>query len=72
MDRGEQKIRALYNEGVDKGLHEGYVVRVADSFSYKDFKQSVVKYVRANHVTTTKHWMYGAGKQHETNGVKDV
>jgi hypothetical protein len=22
------------------------------------------------HVATQKHWMYGAGRQHETNGIK--
>lgn len=37
--------------------HEGYVVRVADSFHYKDFRKKVGKYVRANHVHTHGHWM---------------
>lgn len=36
---------------------EGYVVRLADSFSYRDFKTSVAKYVRKNHVQTDEHWM---------------
>lgn len=39
--------------------HEGYVVRVADSFHYSQFKQSVGKFVRANHIGTDRHWMHG-------------
>lgn len=39
---------------------EGYVVRVADSFKYGDFKKSVAKYVRKGHVATSKHWRAGA------------
>lgn len=31
----------------------------ADSFSYRDFKTSVGKFVRKNHVQTVKHWMFG-------------
>ena len=38
---------------------EGYVVRVADSFERGDFPKCVGKYVRANHVTTDKHWSLG-------------
>lgn len=40
-------------------LHEseGYVVRLTDSFHYKDFRRSVAKYVRANHVQHKDgHW----------------
>lgn len=66
----ENKIKGLYDEKVDYNIHEGYVVRLADSFSYRDFKQSVAKFVRKNHVATTKHWMYGYGKQHDTNSLK--
>lgn len=36
---------------------EGYVVRVADSFSYGDYRHKVGKYVRKNHVQTDQHWM---------------
>lgn len=36
---------------------EGYVVRVADSFHYRDFRTKVGKYVRAQHVHTHGHWM---------------
>lgn len=40
-------------------VDEGYVVRVAESFKYSDFKYSVAKYVRADHVNTVKHWRHG-------------
>jgi len=46
---------------------EGYVIRVADSFKYGDFKSSVAKYVRAGHVQTTKHWR--AGRAFTPNGL---
>jgi hypothetical protein len=65
----EAAIRALYDERHDWDAHEGYVVRLADSFAYGDFKASVAKFVRARHVATTKHWMYGAGRRHDTNGL---
>lgn len=47
---------------------EGYVIRLADSFKYGDFKKSVAKYVRAGHVQTTKHWR--AGQRFTPNALK--
>lgn len=38
------------------GDREGYVVRLADSFHYRVFRQSVSKYVRKGHVQTDEHW----------------
>jgi RNA ligase len=38
---------------------EGYVIRLAGSFKYSEFKSSVAKFVRAGHVQTTKHWRAG-------------
>jgi hypothetical protein len=35
--------------------HEGYVVRITDSFHYKDFHRSLAKWVRANHVQPDDH-----------------
>lgn len=37
--------------------HEGYVVRLAESFNLNQFNISVAKYVRENHVQTSDHWM---------------
>lgn len=39
---------------------EGYVVRVAGAFAYRDFATNVGKFVRANHVTTSTHWLHEA------------
>lgn len=36
---------------------EGYVIRAAGEFAYDTFGQNVGKYVRANHVQTTEHWL---------------
>ena len=47
-------IRELYTDPL---LVEGYVVRLADRFTYAQFKQSVAKWVRPNHVQTDQHWM---------------
>lgn len=38
---------------------EGYVVRLAQSFRYDEFRQSIAKWVRAGHVQTDEHWMHG-------------
>lgn len=37
---------------------EGYVVRLANSFNYQDFRKSVAKFVRQNHVTSSNHWRH--------------
>jgi len=43
-----------YSENVIKNGGEGTVTRIAGGFS--DFKSSVAKYVRKNHVQTSRHW----------------
>lgn len=48
--------------------NEGFVLRVAEKFSYSDFKTHVAKYVRSGHVQTNKHWMFG--QQIKPNGLK--
>ncbi len=50
------KIKEIYNN-LDFNKIEGIVVRLKDSFSYKDFSTCVCKAVRSNHVQTDKHWM---------------
>lgn len=37
---------------------EGYVIRVADAFSFDDFNNCVAKFVRKGHVQTDEHWMH--------------
>lgn len=53
----EQLVQNLW-KGVDPSKHEGYVVRLADSFTLQEFRSSVGKFVRKNHVQTPNHWMH--------------
>lgn len=54
----EKKARAIC-ESLDTNKEEGVVFRLADEFKYGDFRRSVAKYVRKDHVQTTKHWRQG-------------
>jgi len=63
----EKGTRALDLQTWDGDPCEGYVVRVARSFHYKEFRSVVAKYVRKNHVHTHGHWMRQAIK---VNGLK--
>jgi len=52
----EERIKSIWEKNnKDK---EGYVIRIADSFNYNEFKESVAKYVRKDHISTDDHWMY--------------
>lgn len=53
----EKIIKSLAKPLFEGNEMEGYVVRLKDSFIYKDFQKSMAKYVRENHVTTHGHWM---------------
>jgi hypothetical protein len=54
----EEEIKKCWTGKSNYGQEqEGYVVRLASSFYLDDFEKSVVKFVRKNHVTTSKHWM---------------
>lgn len=55
----EKLIRGLYDERRDWATCEGYVMRIAGSFSYAEYRHCVGKFVRAGHVQTNKHWMHG-------------
>lgn len=66
----EELIKNLW-KSLDPEKAEGYVIRNMDPFPLSDFRKNVAKFVRPNHVATTKHWMYGAGKTHQTNSLKD-
>jgi len=54
----EKLIRAIVVDKTEKGEMEGYVVRVAESFTMDNFSTSVAKYVRKNHIQTDEHWMH--------------
>lgn len=53
----ESKIRDLVSDSYGGDECEGYVVRLAGEFHYKDFRRSVAKFVRRDHVRTHGHWM---------------
>lgn len=53
----EEKVRNLYRPEFGGNECEGYVVRLAESFHYRDFRKAVGKYVRESHVRTHAHWM---------------
>lgn len=55
---GEFDIDWLRDLDLDLQRCEGYVVRLASSFAYAEFGESVAKWVRANHVQTDQHWMH--------------
>jgi hypothetical protein len=62
--------RGPYQESVLRGLFapispsgdeiEGWVMRTADGFAYRDFGRHVAKFVRAAHVRTNEHWTRSA------------
>jgi hypothetical protein len=54
----ESYIRDTFTRDLDFTVIEGYVVRLASSFSFENFSTSIAKYVRAKHVQTDEHWMY--------------
>lgn len=59
-------IEGLWNES-DRDKVEGYVVRSADGFPYGEFRNKVAKFVRAEHVTSDRHWK--AGRALEKNNL---
>lgn len=55
----KQVVRGLYTPDFRGDELEGYVVRLAGSFAYSQFRRSVAKYVRAGHAGTRPHWWHG-------------
>lgn len=60
----EELIRSLYSEA-NRETCEGYVIRRAHEFPFKDFKQNVAKFVRAEHIGTSHHWFFTATEKNE-------
>jgi hypothetical protein len=56
--RGIFDEKFLRNYKIDTTKHEGFVIRLADSFKFEDFSTSIAKWVRKGHVQTDEHWMY--------------
>ena len=64
----EKALRALTPTSPQGDPCEGYVVRVAAAFRYREFRSKVAKFVRAQHVQTHGHWMR---QTIERNGLAD-
>lgn len=58
----EEKIKKIQ---IDRSTQEGYVVRNEGPFRREDFGENICKYVRANHVQTSSHWMFAATEKNE-------
>lgn len=54
----EELIKYLYSEKYNGQECEGYVLRIVDSFHYKEFRKYCGKFVRKNHVNTSRHWKW--------------
>ena len=54
---------------VDTQVMEGYVVRLTERFAYAEFATSVAKWVRAQHVQTTQHWMFAEVVPNQLRGT---
>lgn len=55
----ESIAKNMYHKTINGDESEGYVVRLADSFPYRNFRYSVAKYVRAGHVPVhATHWRH--------------
>ena len=51
----EELVRSIE---IDVDRQEGYVVRLAEGFAFEDFRNSIAKWVRKDHVQTDEHWMH--------------
>jgi hypothetical protein len=67
----EKFTRSLWDEK-RRDVTEGYVVRLADSYSYFDFNKSLAKFVRSNHVAKENHhWKFTATEKNRLISVTD-
>lgn len=64
----ETKLRNLYHPIFNQDPCEGYVVRVFERFHYREFKDCVGKFVRADHVQSHGHWSH---RQIEANKLQE-
>jgi len=54
--RGVFDVEVFKNMNINVEKQEGFVVRLASSYKYSDFKKSVIKWVRKGHIQTDQHW----------------
>lgn len=66
--RGYSRYRVYTDESKEKTAEaEGYVIRTVRTFPYDLFENSVIKYVRKDHVQTNEHWMHQKVVPNELN-----
>lgn len=51
----EEEIKRLYKPMFKDNEMEGWVIRLRNEFNYSNFRRSVAKFVRANHIRNVKH-----------------
>ena len=56
--RGIYDADFIKNFKINTDIQEGFVIRLANSFSFENFETSVAKWVRKGHVVTDDHWMF--------------
>ena len=61
----EGDIRSLWTPRHGANEMEGFVVRLKEGFTYGNFRRSVAKYVREDHIQTNKHWIKTAITKNE-------
>ncbi|MNC39736.1 hypothetical protein D3C75_884080 [compost metagenome] len=55
----DEKAIAAEIAKLDLKRNEGAFLRKARAFTYAEYRSATCKWVRAGHVQTNKHWMYG-------------
>jgi hypothetical protein len=60
-----KEILNKIEKSLDFSKQEGYVLRKTNSFKLSKFKDNVAKFVRANHVLSSNHWMYSRIEQNK-------
>jgi len=55
----KDKVQGVYRDYCSKSKDdvEGYVIRLPGRIFYKDYRISLGKFVRANHIRTSSHWL---------------
>jgi hypothetical protein len=54
--RFSEPVLKTLAQKLDLNHTEGFVVRLTDGFSYRQFPHNIAKWVRSDHVQTTQHW----------------
>ena len=58
-------LPSLRGQLQEYSTHEGFVMRNALPFHVSEYSRNVVKWVRAGHVQTDKHWTYSSTNRNQ-------